>query len=323
MDRRTLIKGLAAGTFAPAIRTAHAQAWPSRPIRLIDAFATGSASDTILRTIAPAIQAALGQPAVVENRPGASGNIGAQACVSAPPDGHTFLMATNTMLTANPHLFTAGRVDPFKDLTFVQPVATMGMVMVVKADAPWRSLSDVIAGAKKQPGKLSYGTPGVGSPMHFIGEVVKQRTDTDLLHLPYKGGMPMVTDVLAGEVSVGIVAYAVVAGLIQQGRLRAIATAGSRRLAALPDVPAIGETIPDADLGAWAAIVAPAGLPADIRDRMAREIDTALRRPDVVERLRPLGLDQIQGNAQTIADLVRPEYARVGELIRRLDIKLS
>jgi tripartite-type tricarboxylate transporter receptor subunit TctC len=323
MNRRTLIKGLAAGSLAQAAVTARGQAWPSRSIRMMDAYATGSASDTILRTIAPAIQSALGQPVVVENRPGASGNIAAQACASAPPDGYLFLMATNTMLTANPHLFTSGRVDPFKDLTFVQPVAAMGMVMVVKADAPWRSIGDVIAGAKKQPGKLSYGTPGVGSPMHFIGETVKQRSGTDLLHLPYKGGMPMVTDVLAGEVSVGIVAYSVVAGLIQQGRLRAIATAGSRRLAALPDVPAIGETIPEADLGAWAAIVAPPGLPTDIRDRMARAIDAALSRTDTVDRLRPLGLDRIAGNAQTIVDMVKPEYARVGELIRRLDIKLT
>ncbi|MFM1988037.1 MAG: hypothetical protein RJA99_994 [Pseudomonadota bacterium] len=323
MDRRTVIKGLAAGGLVQGTIPAIAQSWPGKPIRLMDAYATGSASDTILRTIAPTLQASLGQPVIVENRPGASGNIAAQACASAPADGHLFLMATNTMLTANPHLFTAGRVDPFKDLTFVQPVAAMGMVMVVKADAPWRTLADVLADAKRQPAKLSYGTPGVGSPMHFIGETIKQKTGADLLHLPYKGGMPMVTDVMAGEVSVGIVAYSVVAGLIQQGRLRAIATAGSRRLAALPDVPAVGESIADADLGAWAAIVAPPGLPVEIRDRMAREVDAALRRADVVERLRPLGLDQIPGNAQTVAELVRPEYARVGELIRRLDIKLT
>ncbi len=323
MNRRTLIKGLAAGALSPTAMSARAQAWPSKPIRMVDAYATGSASDTILRTIAPVIRAALGQSVVVENRPGASGNIAARACASAPPDGYLFLMATNTMLTANPHLFTSSRVDPFKDLTFVQPVAAIGMVMVVRSDTPWRSIGDVIAGAKKQPGKLSYGTPGVGSPMHFIGETLKQRTGADLLHLPYKGGMPMVTDVLAGQVTVGVVAYSVVAGLIQQGRLRAIATAGSRRLAALPDVPAIGETIPEANLGAWAAIVAPAGLPADIRDRMGREIDAALRRTDTVDRLRPLGLDQIPGDARTIADMVKPEYARVGELIRRLDIKLT
>ncbi|MBN9428108.1 MAG: tripartite tricarboxylate transporter substrate binding protein [Burkholderiales bacterium] len=323
MNRRHIIQGAAAAAGLAALPASRAQSWPSRPLRLIDAYATGSASDTVLRLSAPPLQAALGQPVIVENRPGASGNIAAQACVTAPPDGYTFLMATNTMLTANPHLFTAARVDPFKDLSFVLPMVNIGMVFVVRPDSPWKTIGELMDDARRQPGKLSYGTPGVGSPMHLIGELLKDRAGVDMTHLPYKGGMPMVSDVIAGQISVGIVAYSVVAGFLQQGRLKTLAAAGSKRLAILPDTPAIAELVPEAGLGAWCALVAPRGTPTPIRGRVAREIAAALAQPDNVGKLRPLGLDQIVGDEETVAALVRPEYAHMGALIKRLGISMS
>lgn len=323
MDRRTLIKGMAASAILAGAAGARAQAWPTRAVRLVDAFAPGSASDTILRLLAPHLHKAFGQPFVVENRPGASGNIAAQNCAASPPDGYTFLMATNTMMTANPHLFASARVDPFKDLSFVAPVANMGMVFVVRPDSPWKTIVELLNDARRNPGKLAYGTPGIGTPMHLIGELLKERAGAAMEHIPYKGGLPMVGDVIAGQIPVGIVTYSVVSGFLQQGRLVALAAAGSKRLSILPDAPAIAESVPEADLGAWCAIVAPAGVPSEVRARMGAEIGTALARPDVVDKLRPLGLDQIPGNAETIAAMVRPESARTAELIKRLGISLS
>jgi len=323
MDRRALLKGLTGMALFGTSRIVPAQTWPSRPIRFIEAYAPGSTSDTVLRLIAPHIQAALGQPVIVDNRPGASGNIAAQICAAAEPDGHTFLMATNTMMTANPHLFTSGRVDPFKDFAFVLPVVNMGMVFVVKPDSPWKSIGDLITDARRKPGEISYGTPGVGSPMHLIGELLKERAGANMTHVPYKGGMPAVSDVMGGQIQVALIAYPVVTGLAQQGRVRIIAAAGSKRLAVLPDIPTVAELVPEADLGAWAAIVAPRATPAKVRSAMALEIDKALKRADVVEKLRPLGLDQIPGNDETVANLVRQEYDRIGSLIKRLDIRIS
>ncbi|MCL4183568.1 MAG: tripartite tricarboxylate transporter substrate binding protein [Burkholderiaceae bacterium] len=325
MNRRSVIKaGMSAMVAAAAVATGvRAQSWPSRPLRMIAASPPGNASDTVLRLVAPLLQAELGQPVVVENRAGASGNIGARACAAAAPDGHTFLNSTNTMLTANPHLFTAGRVDPFEDLSFVLPMVNIGMVFVVRPDGPWKTIGELLDDAHRHPGKLSYGTPGLGSPMHLIGELLKERLGIDMAHLPYKGGVPMVGDVLAGQISVGIVGYAVVSGFLQQGRLRTLAAAAGKRLSILPDTPAIGELVPEASLGAWCALVAPKGTPAPIRARVAREVGKALAQPDIVRKLRPLGLDQIPGDEDAVAALVRAEYAHVGALIKRLGITMS
>ncbi len=323
MDRRSFITGTTAAAAFAAMPGASAQSWPSRSLRMISAYTPGNSSDTVLRLVAAPMQAALGQPVVVDNRPGASGNIGAQACKAATPDGYTFLMATNTMLTANPHLFTAGRVDPFEDLSFVQPMVNIGMVFVVRPDSPWKTIGELLDDARRHPGKLSYGTPGVGSPMHLIGELLKDRAGIDMAHLPYKGGMPMVSDVIAGQVSVGIVGYAVVAGLLQQGRLKTLAAAAGKRLSILPEVPAIGEIVPEAALGAWCALVAPKGTPDPIRARVAREAAAALALPEVVKKLQPVGLDQIAGDEATVAALVRSESAHVGALIKRLGITMS
>lgn len=322
MKRRTLLQGLAANAAMLAAARSWAKPWPERTVRMMDAYATGSASDTTLRLIAPHLQKAFGEAFIVENRPGASGNIAAQACASAKPDGYTFLMSTNTMMTANPFLFTKGRIDPFKEFTFVVPTVNMGMVFVVQPDSPWKTIEDLLNDAKKNPDKLTYGTPGVGSPMHLIGELIKSEAGAAMRHVPYKGGMPMVQDVMAGQISVGIVAYSVVAGMIPS-KLVPIAVAGRQRISALKNTPAIAEFVPAADLAAWGALVGPAGLPPDIGRQMAREVGSALALPDVVEKLQPLGLEKIPGDANTIANMVRTESAIVGPLIKRLGISFS
>ncbi|MBL8384412.1 MAG: tripartite tricarboxylate transporter substrate binding protein [Burkholderiales bacterium] len=324
MNRRNLLAAAASLPIASlSARSAVAQGYPSRPVRLIDAFAPGSASDTILRLIAPHLQEALGQPVVVENRPGASGNVAARHLATVPADGHTFLMATNTMLTANPHLFPGTSIDPQKDVNYVLPVSGIGMVVFAGPAAPARDMQGVVARAKEKPGSVSYGTPGIGTPMHLIAELINQRTGAGLSHVPYKGGPPMVADVLGGQIGIGIVAYSVVAGFLQQGKLTPLAVTGSRRLAILPSVPALGELFPGIDISAWCALVAPKGTPAAAQQTFAAEAARALARPEVASRMRDLGLDRIEGGGAAVEALVGPESARLGELIRRLNIRME
>ena len=326
MKRRHFVSSavtLSAASLAPKLALAQAQAYPSKPVRLIDAFAPGSASDTILRMIAPHLQEGLRQPCVVENRPGASGNVAARYLATVPADGHTILMATNTMLTANPHLFPGSSIDPQKDFNYVIPVSGIGMVIFGGPAAPAKDMQGVIARAKEKAGSVAYGTPGIGTPMHLIAELINQRTGAELSHVPYKGGPPMVADVMSGQIGIGIVAYSVIAGFLQQGRLTPLAVTGSRRLAILPNVPALGELYPGIDVSAWCALVAPKGTPAAAQQRFAEEAGRALSRPEVSARMRELGLDRIEGNGATVEALVGPESARLGELIRKLNIRME
>lgn len=322
MKRRAFLSRLAcAGLMAPA--ASWSNNYPTRPVKLIDAYAPGSASDTILRLIGPPMSEAMGQPFIVENRPGASGNLAAKYLTTQNADGHTFLMATNSMLTTNPHLFPASRVEPQRDLSYVMPVCDMGMVIVAGPAAPAKSLAGLMAQARERPGTVTYGTPGVGSPMHLIAEMLNQRSGAGLTHVPYKGGAPMVADVMAGQIAIGIVAYSVVAGFIQSGRLTPLAVTGTRRLSALPQIPALSEQYPEVNMSAWCAIVAPRATPKALRERFASEASKALARPDVSARLRELGLERIAGDEKTVESMVSTEYARVGELVQKLGIRME
>lgn len=323
IHKRDFLKGLAGSVLTAAAPMAWSQAWPNRPVRLLETNAAGSATDLIVRSLGPLVQAGLGQSLVVENRPGASGNIAAQALLGAPADGYTLLHATNNLLAANPHLFQTSRVDVLKDFEYICPLFNVGMAIVVRADSPWRTLAELIEDARRKPGQISYGTPGVGTPMHFVIEQIKHQTRTDLQHVPYKGGPLIVADLLANQLGVGIFAFSVAAPLIQQGRLRALAVAGSQRLAMMPEVPAVGEVVTEASLGAWSAIVAPRAVPREVRTELTRHFAAAVKRPDIIEKFKPMGLDPMPGNEVTMAATVRAEFERFGELVKRLDIKVS
>lgn len=323
IHKRDFLKALAGSVITSAAPAAWSQAWPNRPVRLLEPNAAGSATDLIVRSLGPLVQSDLGQSLVVDNRPGASGNIAAQALLGAPADGYTLLHATNNLLAANPHLFQASRVDVFKDFEYICPLFNVGMAIVVRADSPWRTLTELIEDARRKPAQISYGTPGMGTPMHFVIEQLKHQTRVDLQHVPYKGGPPIVSDLLANQLGVGIFAFSVAAPLIQQGRLRALAVAGSQRLAMMPDVPAVGEVVKEASLGAWSAIVAPKGVPREIRTELTRHFAAAVKRPEIIEKFKPMGVDPMPGNEVTMAATVRAEYERFGELVKRLDLKVS
>lgn len=324
MKRRTLVKGLAAamGTGSMSVPVpVKAQSWPVRPVRVFEPNAPGSATDVTLRALAAPMQAAWSQTVLVDNRPGASGTLALQALVGAPADGYTLTHATNNMFSANPHLFTAGSIDPFSDVVLAAPVSNVALVLVVKTDSPWKSLGDLLEDARRTPGKLSYGTPGVATPMHLIMELVKQQSKADLIHVPYRGGPLIVGDVISGQISVGMLAYGPAAGLIQQGKLRALASAGSLRLSMLPDVPAIAETVPEASFGAWTALVAPKGTPREICAELTRQVQSAFRLPELAERMRPMGVELLGGTDESVLASARAEYTRFGEIIKRLNLK--
>jgi tripartite-type tricarboxylate transporter receptor subunit TctC len=323
MKRRTFVVNGAAALGAglgPSIT--RAQSWPARPVRVFEPNAPGSATDVTLRALAAPLQAGWGQALVVDNRPGASGTLALQALTGAQADGYTLAHATNNMFSANPHLFTAASVDPFSDVVLAAPVSNVALVLVVRADSPWKSLAELLEDARRNSGKLSYGTPGVATPMHLIMELVKQQAKADLIHVPYKGGPLVISDVIAGQVSLGVLAYGPAAGLIQQGRLRALASAGSLRLSMLPDVPAVAETVPEASFGAWTALVAPKGTPRDICAELARQVQTVFKRPEVADRLRPMGVELLAGSDESVLASARAEHARFGEIIKRLNLKV-
>lgn len=194
---------------------ARAQSWPARPVRVFEPNAPGSATDVTLRALAAPLQAGWGQALVVNNRPGANGTLALQAMSGAQADGYTLAHATNNMFSANPHLFTATSVDSFSDVVLAAPVSNLALVLVVKADSPWKSLAELLEDTRRNPGKLSYGTPGVATPMHLIMELVKQQAKADLIHVPYEGGPLVISDVVAGQVLLGVLAYGPAAGLIQ------------------------------------------------------------------------------------------------------------
>lgn len=322
MNRRLLMQRLAmplwlAGAGTPAL----AQAWPARAVRVLEPNAPGSATDATLRALAPAMHATWAQPVVVDNRPGASGNIVLEALLASAADGYTLAHATNNMLSANPHLMGGARLSPLSDVVLAAPVSNVGLVLVVRQDSPWKSLGDLLDDARRQPGRLSYGTPGVATPMHLVVELVKQQTRADLVHVPYKGGPLILNDLMAGNLSVGVLAYGPAAGLVQQGRLRVLACAGSVRLSMLPDVPTVAETVPEAGFGAWTALVAPKGTPREICEQLTSQVRAALARPEIVERLRPMGIEPLAGTPDSVLASARIEHARFGELIRRLDLK--
>ena len=320
MKRRTFIQGLGVASAAGIPLVGSAQAFPSQPIRIYGGFGPGSTTDVVMRLMAPLMQQALGQGIVIDNIQGAAGNIAASTVAKARPDGYTLLAATNSMLGTNPHLIPQSGIQMD---TFV-PIMTLcniGLVIVAGPSAPPGNLAAVLESSARQG--LNYGTPGAGTPMHLIGELLRERSKGDLTHVAYKGGAAMIQDLAAGQIPLGIVAYTPAAGLIKSGRLRALAVCGASRLAALPQVPAVPEIIPGVTMGAWCALMAPAGTSEAVVKMVGAATEKALESPRVQEQLVEMGCDRLAGGPDLVRQLTRIEYNLSGDLIRRLNIRPS
>lgn len=318
MDRRHFLMS-AAVSGTGLSRLAHADAFPAKPIRLLNGFGPGSAADVVSRLIAPHMQEVLGQSIIVDTIQGAGGNVVAQTVARARPDGHTLLLAVNNTFGSNAYLLPS-QFDPLTAFAPIMPVVNMGAVVLAGPASPAQNWRGVVEASRRDV--VTYGTPGVGTPQHLVGEMLRERINGKLVHVPYKGGAVAANDLLAGQIALGILGYAPSAGFIQAGRLKPLAACGSQRLSALPDVPTLSELEPGLTLGTWGGLFAPAGTPADICRVIAGAVDKGLRDRSVISQLTVAGLDRIEGGADELRRMVKTEHTESGAVIQRLNIRL-
>lgn len=314
---------LAAALVALASVGAGAQPpWPAKPIRLIVPFPPGGSTDIFARPIAQKLSEALGQQVVVENRGGAGGTIGAEAAAKSAPDGYTLLMGHIGTLAVAPSLYPALPYDPLKSFAPVSMVATLPNVLVVNPSLEAKTVGELIAYAKAHPGKLAYGSGGNGSAAHIAFELFKQQTGTRIVHVPYRGTAPSVTDVIGGQVAMTMTGVPPVLAFIQAGKLRALGVSGRKRAEALPDVPTIDEAgVKDFDATQWYGIVAPAGTPAAIVERLNAEIRRILAMPDMRERLKSLGAEPAPTTPDEFRRYIASEIARWASVVKAAHMK--
>ena len=302
---------------------AAAQAWPSRPIRFIVGLPPGGSPDYLSRLLAERLQPVLGQPLVVENRPGAAGNIAREFVARQPADGYTLLMSEST------HVMSAGigaklPYDPIKDFEPISLAATIPFGLTVNASMPARSLKEFLDYVKSSPRPLTYGSSGIGGPHHFAAELLRSMTGINAVHVPYKGSAGIIPALLSGEIDFSIAAVNSLLPHFKSGKLRPIAMAGSSRTALLPDVPTIAEAgpLPGYAMDIWLGVMAPAGIPRPVVDRLNGEINRIVRDPQVVrERLTPVGLEPLGGTTEQFVDVLRTELAKYTKVARDARIR--
>jgi tripartite-type tricarboxylate transporter receptor subunit TctC len=307
---------LAAWCIAAAAR---ADDYPSHAIRFVIAFTPGGPSDLLTRTIGQQLSARLGQPVLAENRPGAGGNLAADLVAKAAPDGYTLLMANIGILAANASLYGHLSFDPLEDLAPIILVGAQPNILVVHPSLPVHSVAELIALAKAQPGRLDYASSGNGTPSHLSAELFKTMTGTDMVHVAYRGGVPALTDVIAGQGVQLMFATAVSAlPFIRAGQLRALAVTSATRSPLLPDLPTLQEAgLPGYESTAWHGVVAPAGTPAAIIDRLNIEIGVILTLPEIRQVLSTQGIDIIGGTPAQFSAYIRAEIPKWAEIVRR------
>jgi tripartite-type tricarboxylate transporter receptor subunit TctC len=318
--RKSLVALLLMGT--PALVAA--QAYPTKTVRIIAPFAAGSTIDILGRLITPKLFEALGQPVIVEDRPGAGGMLGLDFVAKSPPDGHTLVIGALGPLAMNPALYPKTPFDPVKDFAAVSLLATGPVVIVVHPSIPARNVRELVELAKKRPGQLNFGSPGVGSSPHLTGELFKLITKTDIVHVPYKGNAEAITDLIGGQLSVVFTGVPPVVPLAKAGKVRLLATTGKQRLVNLPDVPTIREAgVEGADVLIWYGVVAPAATPKDVIARLNREIVKIMAAPEVREKFAQQGVDPASSTPEEFAQLIREEVTRWAKVIRSAGIKLE
>jgi len=303
---------------------AFAQNWPAKPVTFVVPFPPGGSVDPLARLIGAKLSDALGQQFVVDNKPGAAGSIGAAAVAKAAPDGYTFLFVFDTH-AVNPALISNLPFDTRKDLAPVTLVGTAPMAIATAPDKPYKSFDDVIKASKAKPKSVSYGTVGSGSLGHLTMTLVGQAAGIDIVHVPYRGGGPMVQDAMGGHTELAIGSVAVISPHVRSGKLRAIAVTGDKRTHVLPDVPALAESgFPGFSALAWWGIFAPAGVPQPIMDKFHAEVMKVLQLPDVRETLtEKLGMDIAASTPQELGAFLDKEMTRWGDVVRKNGIKMD
>ena len=302
-------------TLLLVVPLSQAQSWPQKPVRVIVPFAPGGASDLMPRLVGEKLAAIWAQPVVIDNRPGAAGNIGMEAGAKSPPDGYTLLAAPNGNLVVNPHMYSKLAYDVFKDLAPVTRIAAVQNVLVVNPEVPASSMKEFIALARAKPGALNFGSPGNGSQAHVGVELLKMQLGLDLVHLPYQGVGPAMKDLLGGRLQLMLAQVPSALPQIKAGKLRALGVAASAPLASLPDVPTIAAAagLPGYEAVSWYALMAPAGTPKDVIEKIHSDVAKVLQFPEVRERLAGMGAEP---SGETPAELAEAHQDRVRPLGR-------
>jgi len=319
LRRRSLLAILPCLLAAPALA-----AWPERPLRLIVAYPPGGGTDIMARAFAQRLQAELGQPVVVENRGGGSGSVGMQAGASAPPDGYTLTFISTNEMSLQPLLDRRLPYDPERDFEPISGLGTAPVVLAVNARVPARDIAELIALARSQPGRLSYASAGTGGVMHLTGEMFRHRAGIDILHVPYRGAAPAVTDTASGTVQMVFMGLPPLLPLAAEGRVRILAIASPQRSAALPDVPTLAEAgLEGFDMVNAVGVVAPRGTPAEIVARLSAASIAAVRDPATREVFLRNGADVVGSPPAEFAAYARAERARFAEVLRVTGVTLA
>jgi tripartite-type tricarboxylate transporter receptor subunit TctC len=320
-----MIRRLLAFIAALAATAALAQGdYPNKPIKLIVPFPPAGGTDTLSRAIAQSITNDTKWTIVVENRPGAGGNIGLDAAAKSPPDGYTIAMGQTANLAVNPALYSSLPFDPLKDFAPIALLSSQPLIVVVSATSPYKSLKDLVDAAKKNPGKVNMASAGNGTIGHIGGEIFQRRAGIKMTHVPYKGAGQAVTDLMGGSVDTIFGNTQSVGGLVAGGRLRPLAVTSPKRLAAFPDVPTVAESgYPGFEAATWSGLVAPAGTPKSIIDKLNAAANKALATTEMKTRLAEEGSTPLGGTPQQFAGYIKSENAKWGAAVREAGIKLD
>jgi tripartite-type tricarboxylate transporter receptor subunit TctC len=324
MDRRLLIAAALTGAaFLGTPTSVLAQAYPGKPVTVIVPFAAGGGSDNIARLIVSKLGERTGKTFIIENRGGAGTNIGNEAVARATPDGYTLLLGQIT-LSINPHLYPNLKYDTEKSFAPVAHIATAPTVLIVPASSPYKDVKSLIAAAKAAPGKLNFGSGGAGTSVHLGGELFKLQTKTDMVHVPYKGSAPAITDLIGGQIDMMFDTASSALPHIKGGKVRAIAVTGNARLRELPDVPTFAEQgMKDFDVPVWYGIVAPVGTPAPAIQWLNAEINTVLKDPAVAERLLTIGAVPVGGTPAQMSEFMKAQSARWARVVKEGNVKVE
>ncbi len=307
----------AAACMAAGMQQAFAQTYPDKPVRLINPNPAGGTADFLSRVVGDELSRALGQPIVVENRPGAGSTVGTEVGAKAAPDGYTLMLTSSPLYGVVPLLYSKLAFDPFKDFASVIVLASFNNVLVVHPGLNAHSVKELIALAKAEPGKLTYGSTGNGTTTHLSGELFKSKTGTNILHVPYKGAPPGLNDLMGGRLSMMFINMPSSLPLIKAGKLRALGVTGTRREPALPDVPTVEEAgVPGYQAAGWFSLSVPAGTPKEIITRVNGVLAQAIRSPEFSKRITDLGFSPVGGTPAQMEEMIKVEVERWGPVVR-------
>jgi len=315
---------LTTGAFAQAASTGSGQAWPAKAIRLVVPFPPGGGTDIIARETSQKVAAATGWTFIIDNKPGAGGNLGVDAVAKSPADGYTIVLGQTSNLAINPTLYTKLPYDPQKDLAPILVLADAPLVMVTGAKSPYKTLADAVSAAKAKPGTVNFASPGNGTVAHLTSELFQKAAAVKTQHVPYKGANQALTDVLSGNVELYMSSVPTLLGQIKQGKLRALAVTSAKRVDDLPEVPTINESgYKGFNAVTWFGLLAPAGTPKDIVARLNAEFNKALQQPALRKRLGDEGADPVGGTPEQFASLIKDDLTRWGKIVKDSGVKVD